>query len=136
MRYRSTERPTADVDLLVGSSKGLVHLLVEQGFDVRPFQDEESVFLIRARRGDCLVDLMVPVTDYQELALRRADQHVLTAEDVIIHKLIAGRSRDYADVQSILSTGLRLDEAYLDHWAQEWDVIDRWNALREERSSE
>lgn len=133
MRYRATERPTADVDLLIEDSEGLVGALIDEGFDVQAFADEGLVHLIRARRGDCIVDLMLPVTDYQEIALGRATQHVLTVEDVIIHKLIAGRPRDDADIASILTSGVRLNSKYIEHWANEWDVADRWNGFQERK---
>jgi len=74
MRYRATERPTVDVDLLIENSEGLVGALIDEGFDVQAFADDGLVHLIRARRGDCTVDLMFPVTDYQEIALGRATQ--------------------------------------------------------------
>jgi len=130
MRYRATERSTTDVDLLVEDSKHLVNALVDEGFDVQAFADQGLVHLIRAKRGDCLVDLMLPVTDYQEIALGRATHNVLSVEDVIIHKLIAGRPRDDADIASILEAGSQINEKYIQHWAKEWDVLDRWESLR------
>lgn len=39
------------------------------------------------------------------MALERAVDHVLTAEDVIIHKLIAWRPRDRDDIAAILDAG-------------------------------
>jgi hypothetical protein len=133
MRYRATERPTADVDLLIQDSEGLVGALIDEGFDVQTFADEGLVHLIRARRSDCTVDIMLPVTEYQEIALGRATKNVLTVEDVIIHKLIAGRPRDNADIASILTSGVRLNRKYVEHWANEWDVADRWTAFLERK---
>jgi hypothetical protein len=52
-----------------------------------------------------------------------------TVEDVIIHKLIAGRPRDLDDIRSILSTDRELDESYILENARQWDVIDRWEAI-------
>ena len=42
------------------------------------------------------------MVEYQRVALRRSVDHVLTAEDVIVHKLIAWRLRDRDDIRSIL----------------------------------
>src|SRR5260370_14848439 len=131
MRYRVDERPTNDIDLLVADDTGLVEALVAEGFDVRPYEDDGAVYLIRATKTRCAVDLMIPVTEYQELALERSQDHVLTAEDVIVHKLIAGRPRDLSDIESILASGIGLDESYIQHWAQIWDVNDRWAAMRQ-----
>jgi hypothetical protein len=130
MRYRVDERPTNDVDLLVSDDAGLIEALVAEGFDVRPYDDAGAVYLIRATKTACAVDLMIPVTEYQELALQRSQDHVLTAEDVIVHKLIAGRPRDLSDIESILASGIELDETYIEHWAEVWDVSDRWTAIR------
>ena len=78
--------------------------------------------------------LTVAIVDYQSVALDRATDHVLTAEDVIVHKLIAWRPRDRNDIASILDTGIELDDEYIRHWASEWDVADRWEqALERQR---
>ncbi|HEY6426594.1 MAG TPA: hypothetical protein VIX84_05125 [Acidimicrobiales bacterium] len=124
--YRATQRPTTDVDFLVAWDPQLVARLVGAGFDVRVFEDQGEAHLVRARRMDCLVDLIVTGTDYQERALDRARDHVLTVEDVLIHKLIAWRTRDQNDIRSILSTGGAVDKLYVDRWAAEWGVADRW----------
>ncbi|MGA0877866.1 MAG: hypothetical protein ACO3SP_01985 [Ilumatobacteraceae bacterium] len=60
----------------------------------------------------------------------RAVNGVLTAEDVIVHKLIAGRPRDLDDIRSILSTGRNIDEAFVVDNAQQWGVLDRWEDVR------
>jgi len=69
------------------------------------------------------------VADYQRLAIQRGfGAHVLTPEDVIVHKLIAWRPRDRDDIEVILSAGLTLDHAFIEQWSQEWDVLDRWRS--------
>jgi len=124
--YRAKQRPTEDVDYLVAWDERLVPRLVDSGFDVRLMEDDGQPHLIRARRADGNVDLIVATTDYQQLALDRAHDHVLTVEDVFIHKLIAWRPRDQDDIQSILSTGISYDADYVNHWGVEWGVEDRW----------
>ena len=81
---------------------------------------------VSALKADGQVDLIVATTEYQERALERARDHVLTVEDVFIHKLIAWRPRDQDDIRSILSTGIAYDAEYVNHWAREWGVEDRW----------
>ncbi len=51
---------------------------------------------------------------------------MLTVEDVIVHKLIAWRSKDRDDIASILSPPPSLDVDYIVRWANEWEVTDRW----------
>ena len=130
MAYRAEERPTTDVDLLAEPHEGLVAALVDDGFDAHLFEDDGEPYLVRARRGDCLVDILFPVTEYQHGALARAKDHLLTVEDVIVHKLIAWRPRDQADVASILSTGIAVDDGYVTQWSTAWGVEDRWAEAR------
>jgi hypothetical protein len=125
--YRSKPRPTTDVDYLVAWDERLVPRLVDAGFDVRLLEDQGEPHLIRARRNDGQIDLIIATTEYQQLAIDRARDHVLTVEDVLIHKLIAWRPRDQDDIGSILSTGISFDKAYVNHWAGEWGVEDRWH---------
>lgn len=75
---------------------------------------------------------MVASVEYQRLALQRGlGAHVLTVEDVIIHKLIAGRARDRDDIASILEARLELDLNCIGRWAREWEVSDRWKSATE-----
>jgi hypothetical protein len=55
---------------------------------------------------------------------------VPAVEDVILLKLIAGRTQDVADVEAILATNLALDLDYLEGWARAWDVLDSWLRVR------
>lgn len=125
-RYRAESRPTADVDFLIEPDERVVPGLVDLGFDVRVLEDQGEPHLIRTRRSDGLVDLVIAGTPYQSLAIERAVDHVLTVEDVLVHKLIAWRPRDRDDVRSILSTGRTFDEGYVERWAHEWGVEERW----------
>ena len=50
-------------------------------------------------------------------------------EDVIVHKLIASRSQDIADIEAILSAKPSLDHDYISRWVQYWEIEDRWRSL-------
>jgi len=128
--YRASQRPTDDVDYLVEWDDRLVPGLVDAGFDVRLIEDEGEPQMIRAQRSDGRADIVIASTEYQRIAVARAIDHVLTVEDVLIHKLIAWRPRDQDDVRSILSTDLALDEQFVTHWAREWGVEERWQEAR------
>jgi|688.fasta_scaffold180604_2 hypothetical protein len=61
--------------------------------DLRQILSDDGLeYLVCARVGAARVDLLLAETDYQRLAIDRAVDGVLTVEDVIVHKLIAGRS--------------------------------------------
>lgn len=130
MRYRAVERATTDADLLVEWRDDLVPTLEAAGYDLRVIgEPDEHPHLLMSRQPDKgPIDFLVPTEPYQELALDRgaANDHVLTVEDVIVHKLIAWRPKDRDDIASILEAGHPIDERYVEHWAGEWDVLHRW----------
>jgi hypothetical protein len=145
-RYRASPRLTQDVDLLLADSgpghSALEAALVAAGWSVRRASAEGD--LLRLRHTVLgVADLLIAGTDYQQEALLRAREEtllneqpvrVLTPEDVIVHKLIAGRSQDIADIEAILSAGVPLDENYIERWVQFWDVAELWSALRDPAS--
>jgi len=131
-KHRLAPRFTTDLDLLVRWDDRLSTAFDAEGFAVRALADPGNhPHLLMLRRPDAKVDLIVAIVDYQHLAIDRGlATHVLTVEDVIIHKLIAWRPKDQDDIASILAAGHDLDHAYLDHWVQEWEVEDRWQEAR------
>lgn len=128
-RYRLDVRLTRDLDLLARSLDGAADALRAAGCEVRVLSDGEQPYLVTARRGAEQLDLLLAETDYQVLAFERAVGGVLCAEDVIVHKLIAGRPRDLDDVASILATGIALDRGYIEEHAAAWGVVDRWQSF-------
>ncbi|MEX1006449.1 MAG: hypothetical protein WD271_01225 [Acidimicrobiia bacterium] len=124
--YRGTHRFTTDADLLVQWRDELPTVLEQAGWNLDVKRDAGEPHLIRARRGLDSIDLIVGGTEYQSLAIRRANRGPLTIEDVLIHKVIAWRPKDRDDIRSILTAGEEYDRAYVDHWVREWDVEDRW----------
>jgi hypothetical protein len=142
-RYRAETRLTGDTDVLlasVGSSlAALERALTEAGWGVSRATSDGS--LLRLRHSELgIADLVIAGTEFERLALGRsrfemtADHvrlRVPTREDSIVFKLIAGRAKDLADVESILDTRPELDEGYIEHWASVWEVSDRWRAVRD-----
>lgn len=129
-RYRLESRHTVDVDFLASSLSGAADVLRSAGCTVREVSEDGAPYLISARIDSTVIDLLLAETDYQRSAMMRAVDGVLTVEDVIIHKLIAGRPRDMDDIQSILSTGQGIDETFILENAQQWGVANRWEEIR------
>lgn len=141
-RYRASPRTTQDVDLLLSGAEldlaSLESALRAAAWQVRRADPEGA--LLRLRHPELgIADLVIAGTDYQEQALARAREEaigtgetafVLAPEDVIVHKLIAGRTQDLADVEAIVAGGLPLDEDYVERWSAYWEVLERWHALR------
>jgi hypothetical protein len=134
LEYRHEPRLTTDLDLLVEPVDGLDDAFRAVGFEVRAIADPgDPAHLLLLRGNGIRADLLLVEVEYQQVALDRSARGVITAEDVIIHKLIAWRARDKDDILSILRTGRSLDEEYIEHWAEEWDVSDRWDEARRSR---
>ena len=52
--------------------------------------------------------------------------HFAAVEDLIIHKLLAGRPRDLEDVRGVLARVPAIDEAYLTRWLSSFrDIVNR-----------
>lgn len=102
-------------------------IIVEQPEDfvrktmVLPVLDEDSGIRI---------DFIFSFSEYERQAIERAvsvpikDASVRFAslEDVIIHKIVAGRPRDIEDIRSILLKNPGYDTAYIDRWLKEFDA--------------
>ncbi len=125
--YRDRYRYTTDGDFLVLWHPDLPDALEGVGFETRVSRDGEDVHLIRARRSDGSIDLIIAGTDYQRLAIERGAHAVLTIEDVLVHKVIAWRPKDQDDIRSILEAGHEFDREYVERWTVEWGFVDRWH---------
>jgi hypothetical protein len=156
--YRSQVRGTGDIDFLfftdgLESKKGR-ELLEKLGltakettiFDLKhaPGMNKKSadVFILVGRRGkeEEGVDLLLPPFPWFKPAIRRAQSShfdfghgtgpvpTLTAEDVILAKLFAGRLKDKDDINSIFEShadqdsNVRLDLNYLIEQMQKLDL--------------
>jgi predicted nucleotidyltransferase len=129
-------RATADVDLKVltgGRPVSDLRALIAAEFPLyrRPWLGPaESALIISLEvTPGMVVDLLVGVFPYEEQAVERAitiqyegaPLRICTAEDLIIHKAIADRQKDWTDIDGIVwrQKG-RLDAAYVRYWLQQW----------------
>lgn len=78
------------------------------------------------------IDLIFSTTPYEAQAILRAervriggeDVPIASAEDLVLHKLFAGRPRDLEDVRGVVRRkGNRLDWSYMERWAGEFASI-------------
>lgn len=141
-------RATRDVDLLVSlEGKSVDDLLaVLRAASIRPRRQPEVTSLGRLRLIQCVyeppevfldlqIDILLAECPYQIQALsRRVEEQlagldvsifVLACEDLILHKLLAGRIIDRVDCASLIRLQREnLDWAYLRHWADYLAVND------------
>ena len=75
--------------------------------------------------GDVIVDFLLALPGYEELIIERAvscdmggwSAWICSAEDLIIQKVIAGRRKDWSDVEALLIEQWgSLDESYIEGW--------------------
>ena len=135
--YRTETRATVDTDVLVAttgrSMRDIADAMVQEGWRIRSMPDGDWLVRVKHPRLGAL-DIIAAETEYQSTALSRATVtefggiplRALAIEDVLIHKMIAGRFKDEADVEDILRADPSLDEDYLKRWLAEWEVQDRY----------
>lgn len=93
--------------------------------DALAFARQHRVLLVRASNGVPL-DISLGVPGYEEEVMRRAVEwkpepdktlRLCSAEDLIIHKAIAGRPQDLRDIEGVVyRQGETLDSAYILRW--------------------
>ncbi len=136
-------RMTKDIDVTLGvgpdhleeilrlmNSIGLTVLVPNPAEFVRrtmvlPCQDEAS---------SVRVDLVFSFSPYEQQAMNRVrliqigNQKIRFAspEDLMVHKIIAGRPRDLEDARMVLIKNADMDKAYVERWLREFEkVLDR-----------
>jgi hypothetical protein len=131
LQYRAQPRATTDVDFLARTLDGLVEAMEADGYECKTMAEPGAApFVVFIRGKGHRVDVLLAETEYQHTALDRATGPAITAEDVIVHKLIAWRPRDQDDIAQILAAGLALDTAYIEQWAEAWGVVERWDEAK------
>lgn len=139
-------RATRDVDLLIGiefsQSDELLRRLAAAGFRAKrnppmlTLGNLRLVQLLYEPPGtllDLQVDLLLAESEYHRTALSRrvatrlpgldVELFVLTCEDLILHKLLAGRILDRADCAALLAANRHtLDRPYLVRWSKDLGV--------------
>ena len=134
-------RLTQDVDVTLGVGPARLPdvLSVCQELDFKPLPENvedfvQTTFVLPAadRVTGIRVDLIFSTTTYEAEAISRAQSvdvgeafvPFATAEDLIIHKLFAGRPRDIEDAAGVVRRkGLDLDWDYLRRWAAEFALV-------------
>ncbi len=146
-------RATRDVDFVVevddARYRALLEALRSRGFrsatavgdGSSPVPDLELYRDADGRR----VDVLFAHTELERSALARSELHapydgvqlpVISPEDLIVYKTIAGRAQDRADVGAVVETlriaGRVLDWPYVERWCDAWEVRDRLERWRAE----
>ena len=144
-------RSTYDVDLVVATKSTQIDQLCDALTDQPEFLLDPSVCpmprttLVRVHHPDnrqdpvelTLIDVLVFGNEFAESVVQRRilmdyegrELFFCSPEDLVLLKLIASRPQDLLDVGAVLKRrGDRLDVDYIDTWAKELNVHDRWVA--------
>lgn len=131
-------RLTKDIDITVGvgiDRLGSVRNLVKRlGFrvlvnDVEKFVRKTMTFPVADKKSGIRLDIIFSFSDYERQAIANAKKiriagstvRFASLEDVVIHKIIAGRPRDLEDVKSILLKNRRYNSKYILGWLKKFD---------------
>ncbi|HEY4760529.1 MAG TPA: nucleotidyl transferase AbiEii/AbiGii toxin family protein [Thermoguttaceae bacterium] len=149
-------RATRDVDLLIGIDASQLDKILTQlrALEIRPKHSPPIISLGQLNIIQMLyepheafmevqIDLLLAETDYLRAALERRiptrlpyiplEIAVLTCEDLILHKLLAGRIIDRADVAALLRLNFAsLDRNYLTHWVNQLQLTAEYTDIWQE----
>ncbi len=144
-------RLTRDVDLTLGADLDrlgeLIGLVAAAGLKplVNPetFTRDTLVLPCEDPATRIRVDFVLSFSPYERQAIERARTVVMgraqvrfaSPEDLIVHKMVAGRPRDLEDVRGILAKTPHVDLAYVRRWLDEFGraleqpLVERFNGL-------
>jgi len=148
VRVHGIPRPTFDVDFELSVNSEALHAFfssaAELGYTIaEPFRNgwrdevggmplvKMKTYLDVGHSVD--VDIFIDETAFQHSVMDRRQQltiegrkvQFISAEDLILLKLLANRPRDLGDVADVLFVQGQLDEPYLAHWAEQLGIRDR-----------
>ena len=132
-------RLTRDIDVTLGVNIDRLETLLAltQQISLKPLPEDVAAFVRQTMVLPALdeetgirVDFIFSSTPYESQAILRAkkvrilDQDVCYAavEDLIIHKIFAGRPRDIEDVQMVILKNSVLDAPYVEKWLDTFDA--------------
>ena len=134
-------RLTQDIDITLAATPDRLDDLLAlcDRLDMRPlpenverFVHETFVLPVAAADTSMRVDFIFSSTPYEAQAIERAVIVTLhdtpvpfaSAEDLILHKLFAGRPRDIEDAAGVVRRkGTELDWEYMQRWAREFGAV-------------
>ena len=129
-------RLTKDIDITLGIGidglkdiNSIIQKLNLKALVNEGFVQKTMVLLAIDEKTGIRVDFIFSFSRYEKQAIKRAPDikfgntvvKFASLEDVVIHKIIAGRARDIEDVRSIILKNSDYDTKYIVRWLEEFD---------------
>lgn len=131
-------RLTSDIDITLGIGVNdldkIKKIVLIIGLKIlvknsKQFVERNMVLPTLEKKSGIRVDFIFSFSPYERQAIERAKDIKLgrtlvrfaSLEDVVIHKVIAGRARDMEDVKSILLKNPKYDSSEIARWLKEFD---------------
>ncbi len=97
--------------------------------DPDDFTKKTKVLTMTENTSGIRIDFIFSSSEYERIAISRAVSinfgkaavRFASLEDLVIHKIIAGRPNDVEEVKSILSRNFEYDKKYIKKWLGEFD---------------
>lgn len=132
-------RLTKDIDITLGLGveglKGILDLVEALGW--KPLVDSPKTFVEKTMVLPCLdpasgirIDFIFSFSSYEKQALQRVKRVPIgrvnvcfaSVEDLVIHKVVAGRPRDLEDVKTVFARNPKMDLPYIRQWLGAFDM--------------
>jgi hypothetical protein len=135
---RGKPRLTNDIDAVVvdANAEALVRSGAEFGFtpriaDAIEFARNTRVLLLRYSPAMVDLDLSLGMLPFEHEVVERAtlidagdvSVRIASAEDLVIMKAVAGRARDVADIENLISANPDLDVERIRRWVREFSSV-------------
>ena len=147
-------RLTKDIDITIGVNPKQKNKIINLAETLKlnilvnnceKFIDDTYVLPCESKKYSMRVDFIFSDTEYEKLAIKRANKILIqdyginfaSLEDLVIHKIIAGRARDIEDIEIILMKNKNYDINYIIKWLNSFekalsvDLITKFNEILE-----
>jgi predicted nucleotidyltransferase len=131
-------RFTNDIDITIGLDIDKLDLMLEiidelkldiTVKDIHGFVSRTMVLPAVHKKSNIRLDFIFSNSEYEKSALKRTKNKKINGifvrycslEDLIIHKIIAGRPRDIEDIRVIVTKNPRYDQQYIKKWLTQID---------------
>ena len=140
-------RLTKDIDITLGVGVEKLPVITDavmalgltvETDDLDAFVRDTMVLPVSEPKTGIRVDFIFSFSPYERQAIKRAPEVMFdnipvrfaALEDVVIHKVVAGRARDIEDIKTILLKNPGYDKDYINIWLTEFDQALEGKCLR------